>query len=36
MILVKHLVDIKGVRFLYTKKVLELLYHHFIKGFDYK
>ena len=24
------------IRFLYTKKVLELLFHHFIKGFDYK
>lgn len=36
MILVKHLVDIQGVRFLYTKKILELIYNHFVKGFDYR
>ena len=33
---VKHLIDISGVRFLYTKQVVELIYHHLIKGFDYK
>ena len=33
---VKHLIDIQGVRFLYTKKVLEMIHHHFFKGFDYK
>ena len=32
----KHLIDIKGVRFLYTKKILELTYQHLVKGFDYK
>lgn len=35
MILAKHLIDIKGVRFLYTKKIHELIVHHFVKGFDY-
>jgi hypothetical protein len=35
MILAKHLVDIKGVRFLYTKKIHELIQHHFVKGFDF-
>lgn len=33
---VKHLIDIRGVRFLYTKKIVELIYHHIVKGFDYK
>ena len=33
---VKHLIDIQGVRFLYTKKVLEMIHHHFVKGFDYR
>jgi len=33
---VKHLIDIKGVRYLYTKKILELLHQHLVKGFDYK
>jgi hypothetical protein len=32
---VKHLVDIRGVKFLYTKKVFELIIHHFVKGFDF-
>jgi hypothetical protein len=35
-IYVKHLIDIQGVRFLYTKKILELIHHHLVKGFDYK
>ena len=35
MIHVKHLIDIQGVRFLYTKKIVELIYHHFVKTFDY-
>ena len=33
---VKHMIDIKGIRFLYTKYTLELIIHHLIKGFDYK
>jgi len=33
---VKHLIDIRGVRFLYTKKILELIHQHFVKGFDFK
>ena len=32
----KHLIDIRGIRFLYTKKIVELIYHHLVKGFDYK
>lgn len=35
MVWVKHLIDIRGVRFLYTKKILELINHHFVKGFDF-
>lgn len=33
--LVRHLLDVKNTRFLYTKRVNELLYHHIVSGFDY-
>mmetsp|Transcript_26404 Transcript_26404/g.40305 ORF Transcript_26404/g.40305 Transcript_26404/m.40305 type:complete len:117 (+) Transcript_26404:3353-3703(+) len=36
LIHVKHLIDISGVRFLYTKKIIEVLHHHLIKGFDFQ
>ena len=35
-ILVKHLIDIRGVRLLFTKKIFELIHNHTVKGFDYK
>ncbi len=25
-----------GIRFLYIKKIVELIHHHLVKGFDYK
>ena len=33
---VRHLLDIKNTRFLYTKVVYELIHHHLVRGFDYK
>lgn len=33
--LVRHLLDVKNTRFLYTKRVYELLHHHLVSGFDY-
>jgi hypothetical protein len=30
------MVDIKGIRFLYTKQTLELIIHHLINSFDYE
>ena len=36
LIHVKHLIEIRGVRLLYTKKIIELIHHHFIKGFDFQ
>ena len=35
-IFVRHLLDVKNTRFLYTKRVYELLHHHLVKGFDFK
>lgn len=35
-IFVRHLLDVKNTRFLYTKRVYELLHHHLVKGFEYK
>lgn len=35
-IMVKHLIDIRGVRLLFTKKIFELIHSHTVKGFDYK
>ena len=34
--LVKHMIDIKGIRFLYTKQTLELIIHHLVNSFDYQ
>jgi hypothetical protein len=34
-IIVKHKIDVKGIRFLYTKQTLELIIHHLINSFDY-
>lgn len=34
-LIVKHLIDIKSIRFLYTKRTKELIIHHLIKGFKY-
>lgn len=33
---VKHMIDVKGIRFLYTKQTLELIIHHLINSFDYE
>ena len=30
------MVDVKGIRFLYTQYTVELIVHHLIKGFNYK
>ena len=30
------MIDIKGIRFLYTKQTLELIIHHLINSFDYE
>ena len=35
-LLVKHKIDVKGIRFLYTKQTLELIIHHLINSFDYE
>ncbi len=32
----KHMIDIKGIRFLYTKQTVELIIHHLINSFDYE
>lgn len=29
------MIDIKGIRFLYTNYTTELIYHHLVKGFNY-
>ena len=34
-ILARHLIEIKGTRFLYTKRTKELIIHHLVKGFKY-
>ena len=34
-IFVRHLLDVKNTKFLYTKKIYELLDHHLVKGFDF-
>ena len=34
--MVKHKIDGKGIRFLYTKQTLELIIHHLINSFDYE
>ena len=34
-LIVKHKIDVKGIRFLYTKQTLELIIHHLINSFDY-
>lgn len=33
---VKHMVDIKGIRLLYTKQTVELIIHHLVNSFDYE
>ena len=35
-LLVRHLLDVKNTRFLYTKRVYELIHHHLMSGFDYR
>ena len=30
------MIDVKGVRFLYTKQTCELIIHHLVKSFNYK
>ena len=35
-LLVRHLLDVKNTRFLYSKRVYELLHHHLVNGFDFK
>ena len=32
----RHMLDVKNTRFLYTKRVYELLHHHLVSGFDYR
>lgn len=34
-VFVKHLIDVKNVRFLYTKHVYDMIYHHLVSGFDF-
>ena len=34
-VFVKHLIDVKNVRFLYTKHVYDMIHHHLVSGFDY-
>ena len=34
--LVRHLLDVKNARFLYTAKVYDKLYSHLVSGFDYR
>lgn len=29
------MIDVKGVRFLYTQKTIELITHHLVHGFNY-
>lgn len=31
----RHLLDVKNTRFLYTKRIYELVHHHLVRGFDY-
>ena len=33
--MVKHKIDVKGIRFLYTKQTFELIVHHLINSVDY-
>ena len=35
-LLVKNLVSISGIKFLYTKKIKEQIIYHLVSGFDYK
>ena len=30
------MIDVKGIRFLYTKQTLELIIHHLVTSFDYE
>jgi hypothetical protein len=30
------MIDVKGIRFLYTKQTLELIIHHLISSFDFE
>lgn len=34
-LMVKHLIEVKGTKFLYTKRTKELIIHHLVKGFKY-
>jgi len=34
--LVRHLIEVKNVRFLFTSKVQELIMHHLVKGLNFK
>jgi hypothetical protein len=33
---VKHMIDVKGIRFLYTKQTVELIINHLVHSFDYE
>lgn len=33
---VKHMIDVKGIRLLYTKQTLELIIHHLVTSFDFE
>ena len=35
-LMVRHLIQVKNTRFLYTTKVHDIISHHLVKGFDYK
>jgi hypothetical protein len=32
---VKHMIDVKGVKFLYTQNTTELIIHHMVHSFNY-
>ena len=34
-LMVRHLIEVKNTRFLYTSKVHESISHHLVKGFNY-
>ena len=35
-LMVRHLIQVRNTRFLYTTKVHEIISNHLVKGFDYK
>lgn len=34
--IVKHMIDVSSIRFLYTKQTVELIHHHLVASFDYE